>query len=68
MGAGYYHILMISFVSHKKPKEGMMASFKKSSEDNVEMTGDVATNSVSVIISCVMEKRQRFDGDSLCKV
>ena len=57
MGTGYYHILMLSFVSHKKPKEGAMASFKKSFEDNIEMTGDVVTNSVSTeIVSCVMEK------------
>lgn len=68
MGAGYYHVLMIGFVSCKKPKESMMASFKKSSEDNIEMTRDVATKNVSIIISCVMEKRQQFDGDSLCKV
>lgn len=68
MGTGYYHILMLSFVSHKNPKEGMMASFKKSLEDKIEMAGVVATNSVSIeTISCPMEKR-RFDGGSLCKV
>lgn len=40
-----------------------MFSFKKSFEDNIEVTGDAATNSASVvIINCVMEKGQQLDG------
>lgn len=45
-----------------------MASFKKSLEDNIEMTGDVATNSSSVVIINCRGKGTTVRWGSLCKV